>query len=395
MRAAAVIAVLIAVGVGLAAAERMPSKVIYPVQQLPLSFSHQQHLALEKIGCGYCHEEASSSRRAADRNIPREAVCATCHPIDRAAPTKEVAAGEPDARCDSCHPGWDGQGAPPAIAIPTPNLKFNHQLHVARGATCVRCHGDLLAARVDLATRAQLPRMASCLECHDGRQAQAACTTCHLTDRDGRVRTTLPDGQLIPSGALRGDAHDLRFRSDHAAVARNDDRYCASCHVRSFCLDCHDGVKKPMDIHANDYVALHALDARRNTHECAGCHRPQTFCTGCHARTGVSDDPKTSEFQRGSRAVDAPVENRFHPQGWWSGNVRDARTARDHSFEAQRNLRACVSCHREDFCRDCHASQINPHPATWRGSLRCRSLAARAGRTCLRCHTDPAEVRCD
>jgi hypothetical protein len=393
MRSACFVAVALALALGVAAAERMPSPVIYPLQRLPLSFSHARHLALD-LACDYCHEGAATSRRGADRNLPAEAVCATCHPIDRAQPTKEVAPGKPDARCDSCHPGWDGAGAPPAVLIPTPNLKFNHELHVSRGAACTRCHGDLAAEEVNLATRAQLPRMPLCLECHDGKQARGACTTCHLGDRDGRVRTVFPEGQLLPSGTLRGDAHDLRFRTEHAAVARNDEKYCASCHVQSFCLDCHDGVRKPMDIHANDYVSLHALDARRNATECAGCHRQQTFCTGCHARSGVSDDPRTSQFERESRAEGQPVTRRFHPDGWWSG-PGELRSRRDHSFEAQRNLRACASCHREEFCRECHGSQINPHPGSWRGSLRCRSLLARNGRTCLRCHTDVNEVRCD
>lgn len=395
-RVALVVALALAVALGVAAADRggMPSPVIYPVQRLPLSFSHERHLALD-LACDYCHEGAATSRRVGDRLIPPEATCATCHPIDRANPTKEVPAGKPAARCDACHPGWDGTGAPPRVEIPAASLKFNHQLHVSRGAPCARCHGDLRAEKVNLATRAQLPRMPLCLECHDGKQARSGCLTCHLGDRDGRVRTALPDGPLVPSGTLRGDAHDLRFRREHAAVARNDERYCANCHVRSFCLDCHDGVKKPMDIHANDYVSIHAIDARRNTTECAGCHRLQTFCTGCHARSGVSDDPRTSEFQRESQAEGNPVTRRFHPEGWWAGPGSGGRTSRDHSFEAQRNLRACASCHREDFCRECHATQVNPHPATWRGSLRCKSLLARSGRTCLRCHTDANDVRCE
>jgi len=77
------------------------------------------------------------------------------------------------------------------------------------------------------------------------------------------------------------------------------------------------------------------------------------------------------------------------------------RSANHHSFEAQRNIKQCASCHREQFCTTCHSAEptnafrINPHPADWRGSRRCRALARRAGRMCLRCHVDPDEVRCD
>jgi len=390
-RAILVAALVSTLGVAVWAARgAAPSTVIFPVQRLSLSFSHQQHLGLD-VGCGYCHG-AARSRRAADRNLPDEDTCATCHPIDRSQPEKAVAAGQPDARCASCHPGWNGAGTPPPVVIPTPNLKFNHELHAARGMKCIDCHGDLLAQGVGLATRAQLPRMASCLGCHDGATAPAACTTCHIGDRDGKVRTEYPEGQLLPSGALRGDAHDLRFRIDHARAAANDEKYCQNCHKREECLDCHDGVVKPIDFHAGDYVAMHGIDARRGTTDCGSCHRLQTFCTGCHARTGVNDDPKTSQFQRLSQ--DPSAINRFHPDGWWTGNDRNMRDARDHSFEAHARRLRCASCHREEFCKECHAQQINPHPASFGASQRCRSLLARAGRTCLRCHIDVADVRC-
>jgi hypothetical protein len=90
--------------------------------------------------------------------------------------------------------------------------------------------------------------------------------------------------------------------------------------------------------------------------------------------------------------------------------VRDGAGSRGvthHSFQAQRNIRQCASCHQEDFCKTCHSAQlgehisdrarfaINPHPNGWRNSSRCKALAARAGRMCLRCHTAVNEARCD
>ena len=205
----------------------------------------------------------------------------------------------------------------------------------------------------------------------------------------------------MPSGSMRGDAHDLRFRKEHAAVAAGDEAYCASCHKRAFCVDCHNGTQKPMDFHANDYVSIHPVDARRGTPDCGSCHRLQTFCTGCHSRMGVGDDEKTTGFQLPSRVQPGEaVTRRFHPEGWWT-RTNDPRTARrsasNHSFEAQRNIASCASCHREEFCVGCHkADGANPHPASWAGSPRCKALAARAGRMCLRCHSSLEEVhRCD
>ena len=99
---------------------------------------------------------------------------------------------------------------------------------------------------------------------------------------------------------------------------------------------------------------------------------------------------------------------RFHPEGWITYDAAGPVTSEDgpardrdhHSFEAQRNIKQCAACHREDFCLRCHSTQagsygISPHPNGWAGSRRCRSLAARAGRMCLRCHLTAAEVDCD
>jgi len=346
-----------------------PSPAVYPRQTLPLSFSHLEH-ARRGLDCVPCHADVLESTRAADRLLPGEAACTGCHAIDRNAP---------DGKCAVCHPGWNGAGEPPRAVIPTPNLKFSHKVHASRNIACAACHGDLVGEGVGLATREQLPRMATCLGCHDGKRAQSACTACHISTPKGLVQTDLREGKLVPAD------HDLRFRRDHAAAARNDARTCASCHEQRWCLDCHDGVVKPFDLHGNDYIRLHTIDARRNVPDCKGCHRLQTFCTGCHARSGVSDDPRTGEFKRSGDA------DRFHPQGWTG---TDPRHAADHSYQAQRNLRACASCHREDFCVGCHRT-VSPHPPGFAGTARCRALASRTSRTCLRCHARLEDARCD
>ena len=384
MRALACLLVMMSV----AAAEPLPSPVVLPPQSLPLSFSHTQHLELG-LAFTECHPAATTSTRSGDRLLPPEATCARCHAIDRGQPEKAVAAGAPDARCKACHPSWNGEGAPAPVVIPTPNLVFNHQVHAQRGIGCARCHGDL--GKVGLATRAQLPRMPLCLECHDGKQARAACSTCHPTVAGGRLTTEFSSGQLTPSGVLRGDAHDLGFRTNHARAGA-DRRYCESCHQESFCTGCHAGVSKPLDFHAGDYVRRHVADARRNQPDCRGCHRLQTFCTGCHSRMGVSDDPATTAFPRRS---ENPAGRRFHREGAWTTMNPGERTRAHHAFDAQRNLGACASCHREDFCMSCHAQEVSPHPPGWPTSARCKSLRAKNGRVCLRCHLTAETATCD
>lgn len=390
MRAAATLLVCAAAH-GDLTGSRDPSPAIFPEQRIPLTFSHEQHLA-KKLKCDFCHSKAPGSRVARDFLIPSESACLDCHEIERDKPDKQA---KPGAACAGCHPGWNGAGQPPRVDVPAPWIKFNHEVHVARGVECVRCHATVPG--VALATRADLPRMPLCLECHDGRQAPSRCTTCHVSEADGRIRTDLPTGVLEPSGVLRGDAHDLAFRRDHRRAAANDERYCENCHRPEWCLGCHNGVMKPLDIHGNDYLTLHAADARRNVPDCSSCHRVQTFCLGCHQRSGVALARDGQALPGATRMPSEPYNpfftggRRFHPPGW----VATPRASDHHSFQAQRNVGACASCHREETCLGCHATAAvrmgaagnnNPHPSGWADSSRCRALASKNPRMCLKCH---------
>jgi hypothetical protein len=165
-------------------------------------------------------------------------------------------------------------------------------------------------------------------------------------------------------------------------------------------------VVKPPDIHPADYVSLHVADARRNVPDCASCHRLQTFCLGCHQRTGVASDP--SGGQPGTKPNNpfgtGTQVKQFHPPGW----VRDASGAvittprpASHAMQAKRNIRTCVSCHREESCLECHSADptrgpsFSPHGPSFGATARCRFLAARNRRACLKCHAlGAAELDC-
>ena len=389
-----------------------PSPAVYPPPSLPLSFDHARH-AKRGITCERCHAAARTSTIAKDDLLPPEAVCSSCHAIDRARPDKVAAPGQPPVRCDACHPGFTpppgpaGRFATPLrVAIPTAWLKFNHRLHGERGMACALCHAGV--EEVALATTVQLPRMGLCLGCHDGRQATARCAACHVTLPDGRLRTAFPSGPLAPSGSLRGvDAHTIGFRTDHR-VAGRDEKYCATCHKQSECTECHGaGVIRPADFHPGDYATLHAVDARRNNPDCSSCHRNQTFCLGCHQRVGVASDPEGGLPGRQPRnpfGTGTGVKQ-FHPPGWVRdelGSVIQTPTPASHSFQARRNIRSCVSCHREESCLACHSADpsrspaINPHRPGFGSSAACRAMAGRNVRACLKCHTPGTpELSCE
>jgi hypothetical protein len=385
-----------------------PSPVVFPPQSIPLTFSHALHLK-KNIECAYCHERAPESTEARDSLIPREESCTDCHPVDRAQPFKKAKVA---ARCDACHPGFQPGTPVERVVVPTPHIKFNHKIHVSNGIRCQQCHGDM--RDVEQGTRAQLPTMPLCLRCHvGGTKVSSRCSTCHLTTPAGTLQTAFAEGKLVPSGALRGDDHGPTFRKDHANVAKNDERYCLNCHRQDECLSCHNGVVKPFDFHGNDYVSIHAIDARRDSPRCQACHRLQTFCLGCHQRTGVGLDPTG-----GIPTAPTTGTLHFHPDGWVSyrcfGTVRcfqDPNIAPNpqnhHAWQAMRNIRACAACHREETCLACHSSlkgafvdpslnpgfkgnveagYNNPHPPGWLNSGKCRALLSRNRRVCIKCH---------
>jgi hypothetical protein len=362
------------------------SPAVYPPEQVALRFSHAAHLRLRDAHCTACHRDVAGSDRASDRNIPAEERCRACHQVEAARAGEKV---DPPSACQDCHPGFDFTVhlAPRPSLFPAPNLIFSHARHLGRGAQCADCHGSL--ARVDLASREQLPRMATCLGCHDGRRAPASCATCHPTSlaaRGARLETHFPSGALVPGPENPlGLDHGPRFERFHAQVAARQRDQCMACHDEPSCQRCHDGAARPQSIHPGDYVSTHMVPARQEGERCGACHRRQTFCVACHERTGVG------------RNADAPFYDpalaRVHPAGWMTPGPGF------HGVQAARNMGSCASCHREEQCVQCHSTSTlgaRVHPPGFAG--RCRETMRRNDRACARCHQlsspgDPA-ARC-
>jgi c(7)-type cytochrome triheme protein len=358
-------ALLILLLVGTASA----GSVVYPLQRLPLIFSHQKHLA-RGAKCDACHASAATSKSAVDNLIPTEAACRACHQIDRAAATADA--------CGKCHTGWRPDRPVDRVFLAPSLLKFPHDQHTA--SPCESCHP---VRNVDLATTAQLPSEASCLSCHRDGSDERHCADCHLAKMGGLLETSFDAGNFIPA------SHGPRFKNDHKEQARAPGATCTACHDHSECVECHQGTVKPMDFHRGDYLSLHAVDARRGTPDCSACHRYETFCVGCHERSGIGMRGDT-QFR-----ADRP-DLRFQPAGWSSKGPGPNL----HAQEARRNITQCASCHREEDCLSCHSAEpgginASPHPAGWRGSARCKALDRENRRMCLRCHVTQNELGCD
>lgn len=353
-----------------------PSPVILPRPQIPLAFSHTKHLKLG-MKCLSCHGGATKSIDSADSLLPKEQICTTCHNIKAKNPAKVF----PKATCDTCHPDFvQGQDREPAkVVLPPPRLRMTHRAHAILGIVCGDCHRNMEKqsgpSRNGWGER--IPTMATCIDCHNGAAAPAACTTCHLAEDDGRLITRFGNDEpkLAPIGRYRDDDHrDPNWKFRHAFPAR-DQAYCYSCHATSDCLDCHAGAEKPSAIHPGNYVLLHSRDALTQSDQCVGCHEGGVGCQKCHETVGVSEASSVSQG--------ALTTRRIHPEGWASFTLGENH----HAQSARNSMNTCVTCHSEQECIRCHSTRtlrVNPHPPGFTG----KNLKGRAGDMCEKCHDD-------
>lgn len=354
-----------------------PSRAIFPTQTIPLHFSHQAHMALPQITCERCHSNSTRSDQASDSLVPTESACTPCHAIDRSDPNKVAT---PGASCATCHATFDPSHPEriERVQIPPANIRFSHQRHANANVRCVDCHARVQSQQ--LATRFDLPSMRDCIGCHQRTGASQACTSCHLTEADGVMRTEFAEGILNPPPWMLGLHHDADFWVNHRQSAAIDGARCLNCHRERECVECHDGRVRDRRVHPNDYLSFHGTEARMAPNRCASCHRAQSFCETCHQRQGVAMTSPPAARGLG----------RFHPAfEQWSGPTV---TMNHHAMEARRSMGACVSCHSERDCVSCHATTglggagLNPHPPAF--ATQCGALLRASGRACAQCHQD-------
>lgn len=133
------------------------TRVGYAPEQ-PVPFSHALHAGQLGLDCRYCHSNVEKSGHA---NIPTAQTCMNCHSIVKAdspllAPVREsYASGDPVP--------WVNVHEVPDYAY------FNHSVHVARGVSCVECHGKI--NEMEVVKHDQPLSMSWCLDCHRNPEA--------------------------------------------------------------------------------------------------------------------------------------------------------------------------------------------------------------------------------
>ena len=128
-----------------------------PVQ--PVAFSHNIHATQLGLDCRYCHNGVEKSWYS---NVPSSSTCMNCH--------NQVLKEDPKLALvrDSA-----GSGKPiPWIQIhKVPDyVYFNHSVHVNRGVSCIKCHGEI--QKMDEVYHAKPLSMSFCLDCHRAPETQ-------------------------------------------------------------------------------------------------------------------------------------------------------------------------------------------------------------------------------
>ncbi len=137
----------------------------------PLPFSHKNHTDLGLV-CQMCHTNPTPGSRM---TFPATQTCMSCHIA--------IASGTP--AIESLHAFTASGNEIPWVRVyaVTPGVTWTHKAHLDAGEQCETCHGDISQAQAVSETTSVLA-MATCISCHQAREAATACVTCHAWPTD-------------------------------------------------------------------------------------------------------------------------------------------------------------------------------------------------------------------
>lgn len=174
-------------------------------------------------------------------------------------------------------------------------LKFSHALHVKdQGIACADCHTS--AKESKFSSDDLLGTHASCQSCHE-EQIANNCATCH-TNPEQIVAIPSPSRELIFSHERHTTALSIECGTCHAGLEEATIASAKNMPAMTTCMTCHTAKKASIN--------------------CETCHTNFTSL--------VPDDHRAGEFKKDHAKI-----TRL--------GMQDVR---------------CASCHREQFCQDCH-----------------------------------------
>jgi hypothetical protein len=267
------------------------------------AFSHGYHTDEVGMKCAECHV-VDASVSGHDNLLPEWSVCAACHEQNDLSGKGIRLKGETEGFA--------------TIRIAEYLPKFNHERHVKKvGLDCAICHVGLDDARSAL-SKAPLPDMATCVNCHTERVVTTECNVCHM-----------PEDKLKPAD------HNVMWIQQHGIASNISSANCAMCHQSGSerdCQSCHNG-DAVISPHPHEYLSTHGHDAHLSDMRCGVCHEQRSFCTDCHRDMGILP---ADHFRAGFVTSDGGT----------------------HGMSAEFDLESCMSCHdvpnQEPVCARCH-----------------------------------------
>jgi len=300
----------------------------------PIPFSHAVHMENE-LACIDCHEGARDEDRAA---MPTAETCFDCHDDPEIFSDAEKAFFESRAA---------GEGKLRFFSsLVFDDLKFSHTAHMARGAACEDCHGDVITGEVIRAGDPDFKH--TCLDCHDLMEAPAGCAACH----DTYTQDSRPASHDAPGF---GQAHRGMVKPYFRQLPEDK---CFFCHEVSACERCHR--ENPPAGHASPHFEEHHGDLIRLDHKSLA----EANCSVCHEAAGCDACHK----QREPRSHTVSFKNRTH------------------GLEARLGRESCKTCHQQSFCIHCHTSV---KPPSHRGQFDHGQQ-----NHCFNCHVPRSANRC-
>jgi len=137
----------------------------------PLPFSHKKH-ADSGLVCQMCH---TNPEPGSQMTFPATQTCMSCH----------IAIASDTPAIESLHTFSASGNEIPWVRVyaVTPGVTWSHKAHLDAGAQCETCHGDISQAEVVSETTSILA-MATCISCHQAREAATECVSCHAWPTD-------------------------------------------------------------------------------------------------------------------------------------------------------------------------------------------------------------------
>ena len=205
-----------------------------------------------KVGCADCHVDPGVSGLLA---FAAKSVPAFYSQLLFGPKPTNLLAVPSAAACEKCH-------TVNRQVSPSGDLLIPHREHVeVLGIKCAVCHKNLVHSLNSQGFNT--PEMATCMTCHDGKQATNECVKCHTQKQ-------------VPASHKKADWLDIHG-------TQSEKINCGQCHgyQPDYCrTTCHEQLPPS---HAGNFNQTHQFRiAARGTKGCYFCHVSVKFCDQCH-----------------------------------------------------------------------------------------------------------------